>query len=126
MLILMFSEAFHAFRRACGFYSWCRYWLLRPAWTMVGACSCTNPRSKDIVALVTHRRARSLIPRATRVLARTSAHEPCASTKCTEVLAGGHKSDCRSTAGEDQQGLRASILWLGTLGGVAHADCSVQ
>ena len=33
-----------------------------------------------------------------------------ASTKCTEVLAGRHKSDCRSTAGEDQQGLRVCGL----------------
>ena len=36
------------------------------------------------------------------------------------VSAGGHKSDCRSTAGEDQQGLRFDfVAWKG---GVACSE----
>ena len=81
-------EAFHAFRRACGFYSWYR---LRPAWW-------APAKSKDIAA-----RARSFRVRQFAWLIEAPRRS---SAIGTEVLAGGHKSDCRSTAGEDQQGLR--------------------
>jgi hypothetical protein len=79
---------FHAFRRACAFYSWYR---LRPTWW-------APAKSKDIVARARSFRVRPFWPERRRMSR--------ASTKCTEVLAGRHKSDCRSTAGEDQQGLR--------------------
>ena len=79
---------FHAFRRACAFYSWYR---LRPTWW-------APAKSKDIVARARSFRVRPFWPERRRM--------SCASTKCTEVLAERHKSDCRSTAGEDQQGLR--------------------
>jgi hypothetical protein len=84
--------AFHAFRRACGFYSWYR---LRPAWW-------APAKSKDTAAC-----ARSFrMPPFWSERRRMSR----ASTKCTEVLAERHKSDCRSTAREDQQGLRVCGL----------------
>jgi hypothetical protein len=69
-------------------YSWYR---LRPAWW-------APAKSKDIVARARSFRVRPFGPERLRM--------SCASTKCTEVLAERHKSDCRSTAGEDQQGLR--------------------
>ena len=81
-------KAFHASRRACAFYSWYR---LRPTWW-------APAKSKDIVARARSFRVRPFWPERRRMSR--------ASTKCTEVLAGRHKSDCRSTAGEDQQGLR--------------------
>ena len=82
------STAFHAFRRASRFYSWYR---LRPAWW-------APAKSKDIAA-----RARSFRVRQFAWLIEAPRRS---SAIGTEVLAGGHKSDCRSTAGEDQQGLR--------------------
>ena len=79
---------FHASRRACGFYSWYR---LRPTWR-------APEKSKDIVA-----RAR---PFRVRQFAWLVEAPRRSSANGTEVSAGRHKSDCRSTAGEDQQGLR--------------------
>ena len=80
--------AFHAFRRACGFYS-----LSLPfaAWW-------SPHKSKDMGARARTVRVRpswSVWQRARR-----------AQMGGMEVSAGRHKSDCRSTAGEDQQGLR--------------------
>ena len=79
---------FHAFRRACAFYSWYR---LRPTWW-------APEKSKDIAACARSFRVRQIAwlieaPRRSSAIG-------------TEVSAGRHKSDCRSTAGEDQQGLR--------------------
>ena len=79
---------FHAFRRACAFYS-----LSLPfaAWW-------SPEESKDMGARARTVRVRpswSVWQRARR-----------AQMGGMEVSAGGHKSDCRSTAGEDQQGLR--------------------
>ena len=83
---------FHAFRRACAFYSWYR---LRPTWW-------APEKSKDIAACARSFRVRQFawLIEATR---RSSAIG-------TEVSAERHKSDCRSTAGEDQQGLRVCGL----------------
>ena len=86
------SEAFHAFRRACGFYS-----LSLPfaAWW-------SPHKSKDMGARARTVRVRpswSVWQRARR-----------AQMGGMEVSAERHKSDCRSTAGEDQQGLRVCGL----------------
>ena len=79
---------FHAFGRACRFNSWYR---LRP--------TCRAPeKSKDIAACARSFRVRQFAwlieaPRRSSAIG-------------TEVSAERHKSDCCSTAGEDQQGLR--------------------
>ena len=86
------SEAFHAFRRACGFYS-----LSLPfaAWW-------SPEESKDMGV-----RARLL-----RTHPSWSEHQRVRRAQMggIMVLAERHKSDCRSTAGEDQQGLRVCGL----------------
>jgi hypothetical protein len=82
------SIPFHAFRRACRFNSWYR---LRP--------TCRAPeKSKDIAACARSFRVRQFAwlieaPRRSSAIG-------------TEVSAERHKSDCCSTAGEDQEGLR--------------------
>ena len=82
------SEAFNAFRRACGFYS-----LSLPfaAWW--------SPQGSDDMAA----RARTV-----RVQPSRSEYQRARRAQMggAEVSAERHKSDCRSTAGEDQQGLR--------------------
>ena len=84
--------AFHAFRRACGFYS-----LSLPfaAWW--------SPQGSDDMAA----RARPL-----RVQPSRSEYQRARRAQMggAEVSAERHKSDCRSTAGEDQQGLRVCGL----------------
>ena len=84
--------AFHAFRRACGFYS-----LSLPfaAWW-------PPDKSKDMGV-----RARLL-----RTHPSWSEHQRVRRAQMGGIMvsAGRHKSDCRSTAGEDQQGLRVCGL----------------
>jgi len=82
------SEAFHAFRRACGFYS-----LSLPfaAWW--------SPQGSDYTGACV---------RSFRMPPSWSKHQRVRRAQMggVEVSAGRHKSDCRSTAGEDQEGLR--------------------
>ena len=82
---------FHAFRRACAFYSW---YLLRPTWWAP-----ENPRT------LPHARAPSACGklRGSLRLQGVRAHR-------YRGLGGPPQSDCRSTAGEDQQGLRVCGL----------------
>ena len=84
--------AFHAFRRACRYYS-----LSLPfaAWW--------SPQGSDDMAA----RARPL-----RVQPSRSEYQRARRAQMggAEVSAERHKSDCRSTAGEDQQGLHVCGL----------------
>ena len=73
----------------------------RPRYTLCSHGSCADVRAKTVARGRTARvRQFAWLIEAPR---RSSAIG-------TEVLAGGHKSDCRSTAGEDQQGLRVCGL----------------
>ena len=84
--------AFHASRRACGFYS-----------CSLAFAACWSPQGSDYTGAC----ARSF-----RMPPSWSKHQRVRSAQMggVEVSAERHKSDCRSTAGEDQQGLRVCGL----------------